>query len=236
MKKTILSVMAIVAIGIAFFIYSCNKEASSNQINGNNLKVATVSKRLELIKRYGDDKTNLKNEFGKLSSADKMAIWLDKLNSLSNQDLPTEHKSLIISLTTELQKEQRDVATVSTYAIKLAKITPEEDFNKMFAEIEDYKYSGRFIGTTPVNESILKDLGDLSNYGGLVYSGSSDVIDPKLPDCNCRWTCEGCSGGGQGDIGTKCNKTFNGCGFLWLTYCNCYSIIRPLNTTYSSHF
>jgi hypothetical protein len=158
MKKTILTVMAIVAIGITFFIYSCIKETSSNQINGKSLKVATISKRLELNNRYGDDKTNLKNEFGKLSSADKMAIWLDKLNSLSNQDLPIEHKSLIISLTTELQKEQRDVATVSSYVVKLAKITPEEDFNKMFAEIKDYNYRVHFRGTAHVKESIFKDL------------------------------------------------------------------------------
>ncbi len=156
----------------------------------------------------GKTQEQIVNDFNKLSAADKNLLWIDKLNQLLSQNLPTEHTSLI----TELKQLLLNNSTRSNQgqifiqkSVRLAQITPSEDLINMFESLLDYRYQGRFVGATATPEALIKDIENLS-VGGTNNSSQSRA-------CSCRW-CLFTAG-----ATTNCKATIDGCGWFGLQSC-----------------
>ena len=83
-----------------------------------------------------------KELFKDLTTENKIRVWQSKINQIQTQNLSTEQKELIRSINNEIVKvaeENYDGIKLFEYAISLAKITPEDEFVRMFSVIGDYK-------------------------------------------------------------------------------------------------
>lgn len=148
-------------------------------------------------------------DFNKLNSEEKNALWVEKMDQLLSQGLPNEHVVLIKNLKSQIIKNKREKAfELIETAIDLTKITPEDDFIKMFESLYDYNYNGGFTGKTEVTSSIIETINQL----GTVTVSEYDSI---LPSCNCNWTC-----GLYASHTSSCNATIDGCGFLGFSACD----------------
>ncbi len=147
-------------------------------------------------------------DFNKLDDTEKTALWVEKMDQLLNVDLPKENKVVISEIRDMLLKNgfTSKVEGFVDIAIKLAKLTPLEDFVKMIESLDDYKYENKFIGSTDVPENIINDIMNINNT-------QINISVARVP-CSCRW----CIGFGDHTY-TDCTHSEYGCGFLWFQSC-----------------
>ena len=201
-KLSIFSIIAVLVLSITLFNSCQNENKTDDEIVNTNL-------RKEFLE--GKNYTKVKSNFSDLSVNAKTDLWNEKLIQLQNQDFPVELERLINSLRIELKKTNKDTKIISDLAVEIAKIIPEEDYIKMFTELNDYTYSGEFLGKRKVSQEIINGLKTLRyNYN----SQSADGASKLRPDCNCNWTCHL-----YGESNTNCKVTSSGCGFLWAFNC-----------------
>ena len=181
MKKIILALIAIVTFSFA---------GNAQNLRANFLK--------------GKSQQQIVETFDKLTTNEKDALWLEKVNQMITQKLPSENLNLLQKVKTFIS--QKNIEGIKEVASNLGLITPEIDFLKMFESLEDYNYSGKFVGSTRVSDLILIDLKTLG-------SPSTNQNTGKM-HCSCRWCI------GMGDVGSNCSGGGGyGCGFLWLQEC-----------------
>lgn len=201
MKKVGLSLVVL----LVFILGSCNED------NADNIPVVKNDLRQELL--LNED---VKEAFKELTSDEKFQVWESKCNQLLTQDLPFEHKELIALVKIEFTQLRNTGVSLKlqNLAIKLAKITPEEDFVLMFSSLGDYVFNNKFEGSS-VSEYLIKDL-ERSNLNSYVNAKLSESnLAEKLSDCTCRWTCHLYI-----NSSTNCNDTSSGCGWFWMQECD----------------
>jgi hypothetical protein len=198
---------------IGLFIIGIFIACSNNE---NTPKEVKIESKLRESFLENKDFATMKADFNELSDREKIALWDEKLNQLLNQNIPAKHKSLIIELKIELAKEIIDVKAISDISINLANITPEDDFYKMFATLDNYKYNEHFVGRTKVSEEFRQSLVSIRfNYKKNAENiGINSKSNGGRP-CNCNWTCSLYAGGPS----SNCKPTTSGCGFLWAFEC-----------------
>lgn len=198
---------------LLLFNWSCNSDDNSNFTQSNE------NLRLNLLK--SGNINQIKSNFKLLNSQQKASVWLSKFDQIIAQDIPIENKNLVIKLKSLLSQSyfKDNSVEVKNTAIKLAQITPTQDFILMFETIENYKYNGKFYGNS-ISQNLIKDLQSLGNndYESL---GNNNTANPtqRTPDCNCKWMCEYLGSTPT----TNCTRTSYGCGFLWLQECTDYA-------------
>lgn len=186
-----------------FLIALSCKQNSSEEI--------VSSKRLELTK--GKSIEVIKANYMSLSTQTKKGLWIEKVQQLLTQTLPSPQFTLIKELETELLRNDCDFTSfannvkIQDIGIRLASITPREDFLKMFVSLDDYYYKNGFIGKEICDECI-KDMESESR-------NIEKTLQTRSADCNCKWTC----GWGPGGSTKNCTVTQTGCGFFWMTAC-----------------
>lgn len=171
----------------------------------------------------------ISGKYSKLSVEEKSALWIEKMDQLQSLDLPLEHKSLIGKVKEQILRGNlsENPSDLIEAAIKLALITPEDDFIKMFSSLYDYNYNAKFAGVEKVSDNILNDIKRLGAFSNNNDGGGASK------DCNCRWTCSwynrdgSVKGSGSSEkssqaIATSCHITSSGCGFLWASECDGY--------------
>ena len=174
---------------------------------------------------------NLKSEleqketFKNLDTDSKIRIWKSKLEQIKTKDISSEQKNLINTISNEVSKMTNadyDGIKLYEYAIEMAKITPEDEFIRMFSVIGDYNRNNNLYNESKLTEGKL--VKDLENYlTNLKTSKIKFLNDTKnnsqriatRRDCNCRWTCLFYSS----VTNDNCNSTSSGCGFLWTQEC-----------------
>lgn len=191
------------ALVCAFFLIALScKQSASEEI--------ASSKRLELTK--GKSIEVLKANYMSLSTQTKKELWIEKVQQLLTQTLPSPQFTLIKELETELLKNDCDFTSfannvkIQDIGIRLASITPREDFLKMFVSLDNYYYKNAFIGKEICSDCIKDMESDSRNIG--------KTLQTRLADCNCNWTC-----GSATTTTSNCSPTSLGCGFLWLGSC-----------------
>jgi hypothetical protein len=159
----------------------------------------------------GKTQDQITKTFRALTPQQKNALWVEKMDQLLTQKLPTAHITKISALKALMIKNVRtNLADFITPAIGLVSITPEDDFIKMFESLYDYNYvNGKFIGTNPVSANIIASINKLgtppaSNTGGTAARA-----------CNCNWTCSL-----YATNSSVCVATIDGCGFLGFSPCD----------------
>lgn len=178
----------------------------------------------------GKDHNQISADFNKLSTKEKNALWIEKMDQLLAQNLPKDHQ-ILTGKVREILLKNSDLdqsAGVVETALGLATITPEDDFIRMYSSLYDYTYDGKFSGKEKVSEFILNDLSKL----GSDPTGGGDGEANR--DCNCRWTCDlwnrnaPSNDKGPADYYQSesraggCRITADGCGFLWMSECTGY--------------
>lgn len=208
MKKTKISILALLMITIITSIFlACTKETDLlNSTENSNLRESFLKNK---------DYVTIKSDFNLLNKKDKIELWNEKLNQLLKENLPIQTKNLIKNLVLELNKETVDSKKMSEIAISLANSIPQEDFYKMFTELNDYKYEGTFKGKTKVSQEIINDLYSINYEYKTDNSNIEHNKSSASRDCNCNWTCDLYAGGST----SNCKATSSGCGFLWAFSC-----------------
>ncbi len=202
MKNHKLSILIILFLSTILF-FACSKENNSDTI------VTSTNFRSVFLK--GKDYAKIKTDYNVLDKKEKVKLWNEKLEQLLKQDLPVENKNLIKQLKFELNKEVFASKAISEIALNLAIITPEDDFFRMFSDLNDYNYSGKFKGLDKVSDDVLMDLKSINPDFQAKTKPSSKTA--SIP-CNCDWTCSW-----YGSTRVKCTTTRSGCGFLWAFEC-----------------
>lgn len=208
MKKIKISVLMLVVLTLCTTIFlACTKETDSQE--------STINANLRESFLKNKDYSSIKNDFNLLDKKSKIELWNEKLNQLLKEELPTDSKNLIKKLVVELNKEQVDPKNMSEIAVNLARSIPAEDFYKMFTELNDYKYEGKFKGNSIVPKEIITDLYSM-NYDYKANEIGTEINKTTVTrDCNCNWTCDSYVGGST----SNCKATSSGCGFLWAFSC-----------------
>lgn len=208
MKKIKISVLMLLVLTLFAGIFlACTKEGDSQE--------STINANLRESFLKNKDYSSVKNDFNLLDKKGKIELWNEKLNQLLSQELPTDSKNLIKKLIVELNKEQVDPKIMSEIAVSLAKSIPAEDFYKMFTELNDYQYEGKFKGNTTVPKEIITDLYSM-NYDYKANEIGAEINKTTVTRaCNCNWTCDSYAGGST----SNCTSTTSGCGFLWAFSC-----------------
>lgn len=203
MKNYKLSILITLFLSIVI-LFACSKESNSDTV--------AVSTKLRSDFLTGKNYSKIKSDYNILDKKQKVELWNEKLEQLLKQDLPIENKNLIMQLKLELNKEVFASKTISEIALNLAKVTPEEDFFRMFSDLKDYNYSGKFKGLNKVSDDVLMDLKSINPdfQAKIMLSAKTTAAIP----CNCDWTCSW-----YGDTRVKCTATRSGCGFLWAFEC-----------------
>lgn len=204
MKKYKLSILITLFLSTVMF-FACSKE--------NNSDTVAISTKFRSDFLEGKDYAKIKTDYNNLDKKEKVELWNEKLEQLLTQNLPVENKNLIIQLKLELNKEVFASKAISEIALNLAKITPEEDFFRMFSDLNDYNYSGKFKGVNKVSNNVLQDLKSINpDFQAKIMSTSKTN---QLVPCNCDWTCSW-----YGSTRVKCTTTSSGCGFMWAFECD----------------
>lgn len=176
---------------------------------------------------------NLKSEleqketFKNLDTDSKIRIWKSKLEQIKSKDISSEQKVLINNISTEISKMTNvdyDGIKLFEYAVEMAKITPEDEFIRMFSVIGDYNRNDNlYNGVYKSKLAEGKLVKDLENYltslktSKIKFFRTTKNTSQRIArkDCNCRWTCLFYSS----ETNTNCNSTVSGCGFLWTQEC-----------------
>ncbi|MFV8356688.1 bacteriocin fulvocin C-related protein [Flavobacterium sp. XS1P32] len=208
MKKIKISVLMLLVLTLfAGIFFGCTKESDSQE--------STINANLRESFLKNKDYSSVKNDFNLLDKKGKIELWNEKLNQLLSQELPADIKNLIKKLIVELNKKQVDPKIMSETAVSLAKSIPAEDFYKMFTELNDYRYEGKFKGNTIAPKEIITDLYSM-NYDYKANEIGAEINKTTVTRaCNCNWTCDSYAGGST----ANCTSTTSGCGFLWAFSC-----------------
>ena len=86
-------------------------------------------------------------------------------------------QNLIIELPKFVNKEQNDVAVIG---VQLTKIIPQEDFFKMFFEIEDYIYKDSYVGNKIIPINIKNEIASMAYFEGKVPTDKEIITKYKL--------------------------------------------------------
>lgn len=173
-----------------------------------------------------------KEIFKNLDTNTKLRLWKNKLDQIKNEDISNEQRVLIDNISSELSKIKDtdfDGQKLFEYAIKMAQITPEDEFLKMFSSLSDYKRNEisykNFLSNSAKNTSFKSNVEtDLIDYLSKIKEGKSKAelyknkevsLTAKKPVCNCKWTCSF-----YGPTNDNCIPSTGGCGLLWLQECN----------------
>ncbi|WP_314235335.1 bacteriocin fulvocin C-related protein [Capnocytophaga sputigena] len=205
---------------VTFFclFISCSK--TQNNDNENN-KSEVKDFRTEFIENKSSEE--ILNDFNQASFEVKQKLWIEKMNHLLKQDFNSDIKKNIKIIKDFIEdfgdKDKYQLFNEAT--IKLAESIPYEDFYLMFESLNDYNYSGNFIGKNKVSENFIDDIAKLKTsyyIGGYSDSDMTTAIPPMLTkrDCNCKW----CLSELYMEPTKNCNETSWGCGFLFLQSCN----------------
>lgn len=131
-----------------------------------------------------------------------------------------QQKVLIHSLLRELDNaitiEDLLNTRVQELAIKLASITPREDFLNMFTNLRDFEVSRNGFNNDICFECIESIQLEWNNSNEL-FDFNQRIAEKK--NCNCKWTCGWNPMGYDMEVITDCNPTSRNCGFLLLQSC-----------------
>jgi hypothetical protein len=203
MKNYKLLILVTLFLSTVIF-FACSKENNSDTVD------VSTKFRSDFLK--GKDYAKVKSDYYVLDKKEKVQLWNEKLEQLLRENLPAENRNLIMQLKLELNKEVFASKAISEIAINLAKITPEEDFFRMFSDLNDYNYGGKFKGVNRVSDDVLMDLRSINpdTQAKIMLT----LKTASIP-CNCDWTCSW-----YGSTRLKCTSTRSGCGFLWAFECD----------------
>lgn len=205
--RSIFFLRSIFIIYTSLFLFSCNETKD--------LEVHSLSFREKFL--VGKSEEQIRNDFNLASFEDKKKLWVEKLESLEKQNFNINIKNNISVLKNfvthygSLEAEQ--YKAFGKASKELAEQVPAEDFVKMFNTLEDYKFSGKFVGrdflSSAFNMYIDEEVGLNTPTNGMRLSAYGK-------DCDCRW----CFFVDKLDVSSNCDETRNGCGFLWLQSCD----------------
>ncbi|MBC7641732.1 MAG: bacteriocin fulvocin C-related protein [Flavobacterium sp.] len=147
----------------------------------------------------GKTEEQIYTSFENLNSDDKIAIWIDKLDQILMQNLPTQQSNSLEELKNAML--QKSLSKVIESSENLARITSELDFQKMFYTLNDYDGSNQKGSVSEYTLSTLKNIGP--------------NVNPVSKECTCNWMCSTLGGHHGG-----CRVTMSGCGFLWAFSCD----------------
>ena len=168
----------------------------------------------------GNEWAYKKNDFNRLSIADKCDLWNEKVDQLLSLSLPTQHIDLIRQLKVELQNHKDGRAhQLGQVFSQIADITPDEDFIAMFFELKDYDYPNRFIGTGTAS-SRLRGYVTAQHY---FFSAAPDSDTP----CNCAYSCTAQTINPAVCYTSSCSPTMDGCGPFGMSECDGLVYICP---------
>lgn len=195
----------------AFFclFISCNKTQNNE---GKNSELREL--RTEFT--TGKSSEEVKSSFHSVSFDTKQKLWIDKMNHLLEQDFNNEIKKNIRILKDFIENfgDKDRYEKFNDAVIQLAKMIPSEDFSLMFESLNDYDYSGNFVGKMMMPEEFITNITNLKTSYRI--GGLSDAKVAKFA-CRCRWCwIEEVAG----ETTSNCNESHFGCGFLWLQRCN----------------
>jgi hypothetical protein len=159
-----------------------------------------------------------KEIFETLSFENQRNLWLSKLEQIHRSGIGNKQQKIISEITKILIESESvdmflDDARVKKYVVKLAEITPKDDFIMMFETLDDYSFSSsRFSMHQPDPIFVMQVFQEINS----TERQSILIKKSDLPSCNCGWTC--------GDsfsqcTHSNCEQTRYGCGFLWLQSC-----------------
>lgn len=124
MDKKIISILAILLALVS--IVSCRRQSELASDEYRNL----LSLKTELRQ---------KEIFKNLSTDSKLELWKSKLEQVAREDISDEQKKLITKISDELstiKDDNFDGQKLFEYAIRMAQITPEDEFIRMFFKLE----------------------------------------------------------------------------------------------------
>lgn len=203
-------------LGIMTLVFSCIKDNSANEVGLVNTEILT------------------KKQFLTLSKEEQKQRWINRLETIQSLKISEEQKSIIKDLQLDLKMlKQGDFfisQKIKENALKIAKITPREDFLNLFVDILD-------PNPTIINagEVCLECIADINSFIPI----TSDSINAATPrtdtdggssadvNCDCSWTCgdalepceeelSECTGGAT----DGCCNAVGGCGLFWLWTCD----------------
>lgn len=193
---------------IVLSILGCSNDNSTLEGESNNLREQFLE---------GKSYIEIKESFNSLSATEKYYLWNEKLEQILNQNLPQQHKTLLKDLKNELESNYTNSNNkIKEISILLAEITPEEDFVKMFFDLNDYNFNSFSPNFLP-SESLKSDL-EGSNF----YYSTPDDIQLRAPSCNCNWSCDLQQINPTVCETSNCEPTTSGCGFLGMNGCYRY--------------
>jgi hypothetical protein len=216
--------LKILGIASAFFIFSCRE-------NNSFIDDKTVEEyRTDLsLKPESEQKKILSG----LTTKNRIKLWQNKIDQIESQGVSDEQKTLLHQIKNEVNNlvhKNYDGVKLFELALEMAKLTPEEEFMRMFSEVGDYKKNASNYKRKFSNKFLLSDLNNelnrLKNQKNAFNSknnargnGGSAGEDDARRKCDCRWSC-GFYGPGTND---DCEETDFGCGFFGLQPCTRYA-------------
>lgn len=158
-----------------------------------------------------------KSDFNDLSTSDKIKIWNDKMDQILTQNLTDTQRSLVEGIKSELPNvgsDTYDGIKLAELGLEMARITPENEYIRMFEVLEDYNRDASLYTDNIKNDNIVSDM---ESFVQEVKTNKTLYRYQKLStsSCNCKWTCGFYSGHTD-----NCTSTDSGCGFLWMGSCN----------------
>jgi hypothetical protein len=184
---------------ITALILSCKQNSIDNTL---------PNKRLEFLKTKNIGE--LKSNYRSLPDNEKKELWIDKIHQIQTQSLTSEQLTIISNLEKELMQPNSSFSmendVLKNLGIRLASITPREDFLNMFSSLENFTYKG-FDSNKQV---CLECVNDMQNEVRNIKS-----LNTRALPCTCRWNCPD----GPGKVTSNCDQTSIGCGWFWLQSC-----------------
>ena len=199
----------------SFFLINCSDE-NNDEIQ--NLKIENKERKKFLEGKNFEER---KKEFKLLSKVEKFTLWNEKNNQLLTLELPKEHLILIQKLKDEYFKsvynKENDLKEVF---IELAKIIPEDEFIKMFFELDDYNYKNNF-NIIIKNDNFINYLKTCDyKYDNIKINIDNSDIERVAPDCNCNYSCSAQTINPAICSSSNCSPTADGCGPFGLSGCD----------------
>ncbi|VDG81676.1 Uncharacterised protein [Capnocytophaga ochracea] len=191
---------------------SCSKtQNNDNENNKNEIK----DFRTEFIENKSSEE--ILNDFNEASFEVKQKLWIEKMDHLLKQDFNSDIKKNIKIIKDFIEDfgDKDKYQRFNEATIKLAESIPYEDFYLMFESLNDYNYSGNFIGKNKVSENFIDDIAKLKTSYYIGGYSDSNMATARL-GCNCRW----CLSELYMEPTENCTESSWGCGFLFLQSCN----------------
>ena len=191
--------------------------------------------------QIGVQKTDISEAFASkssllsLSPEEQKQAWIKRLNMYFNLELSLAQKDILKKLIYDLQSIEEGSFYISTamkeHAIEIAKVTPKEDFLRLFSSEAVTLDLPNLIKKGPI---CVECIVDLQNYVSQTNPLTNIPVSSRAEDCDCLWTCEQqldnllcdpgqtptllsqCTGGTQT---TPCCSPTSGCGLFLLQTC-----------------